>query len=254
MPELFSNPLLKGIDTVLFDLDGTLLPTEQKPFVKRYFGLLSQSLTEKGFDADKAIKAIMKGLSAMTANDGAVTNSTLFEDVVRTVYGNTAESFISALLDFYATDFDKAKDVADVAKIKANRVAERIGALRDRGIKTVLATNPVFPRIALDVRLSWIGLTDRDFEHITDYENSSFCKPDTGYYREILSTGGKEPQNCIMIGNNVCEDMAAAGLGIKCFLVTDFLENPDGSDIEGYTHRSVDEMFGILEQGAGCVK
>lgn len=247
MPELFSNPSLKGIDTVLFDLDGTLLPAEQKPFVKRYFGLLSENLTKKGFDADEAIGTIMKGLGAMTANDGAVTNSALFESVVRTAYKDDADSFISALLDFYATDFDRAKDVADAAMIKANRVAERIGALRGRGIKTVLATNPVFPRIALDVRLSWIGLTDGDFEHITDYGNSSFCKPNIGYYREILSAVGKEPQNCIMIGNNVREDMAAAELGIKCFLVTDFPENPDGVDIGAYTHCSVDEMFGILK-------
>lgn len=247
MPELFSNPSLKGTDTVLFDLDGTLLPAEQKPFVKRYFGLLSRSITEKGFDADKAIETITKGLDAMTANDGTATNSALFEAVVKKAYKDAADSFISALLDFYATDFDKAKDVADAAKIKSNRVAERIGVLRDRGIKTVLATNPVFPRIALDVRLSWIGLTDRDFDHITDYENSHYCKPCVGYYREILSAIGKEPQSCIMIGNNVREDMAAAKLGIKCLLVTDFPENPDGSDISAYTHGGVDEMFGILE-------
>ena len=240
---------MSEIKAVLFDLDGTLLPLDQDVFAKKYFNYLTETVAPHFADAKKIIKIMLAGMDAMVKNDGSKTNKEVFFETAEKLGGKDLCKE-PLLFGYYDGLYLKLKD--DCRPTAASKKV--VSLCKNAGLRTVLATNPVFPRIALDVRLSWIGLTDRDFEHITDYENSSFCKPDTGYYREILSTVGKEPQNCIMIGNNVCEDMAAAGLGIKCFLVTDFLENPDGSDIEGYTHRSVDEMFGILEQGAGCVK
>ena len=46
------------ITTVLFDLDGTLLPMDQEIFIKKYFGLLAQKLAPHGYDPEKLIQAV----------------------------------------------------------------------------------------------------------------------------------------------------------------------------------------------------
>lgn len=38
------------MNTVLFDLDGTLLPMDQEAFIRLYFGALSQKFEPYGFD------------------------------------------------------------------------------------------------------------------------------------------------------------------------------------------------------------
>ena len=88
----------------------------------------------------------------------------------------------------------------------------------------VLATNPIFPRVAVESRLEWSGVSADSFALITDYENSSFCKPNPAYFTEILTKLGVDAQNCLMIGNNADEDIAAAqAAGLSTFLLTDCL-------------------------------
>jgi FMN phosphatase YigB (HAD superfamily) len=71
-------------------------------------------------------------------------------------------------------------------------------------------------------RLSWLGLSAEDFDHITSYDNSRYCKPNPEYYREICRVIGVHPEDCLMIGNDESDDMKGASLaGMECFLVTD---------------------------------
>ena len=51
----------------------------------------------------------------------------------------------------------------------------------------VLATNPIFPAVAVETRLGWVGLTGSDFDLVTTYENSRSSKPNPAYYQSILS-------------------------------------------------------------------
>lgn len=97
----------------------------------------------------------------------------------------------------------------------------------------VLATNPIFPLVGVETRLSWVGLRPEDFSYITAYENSTTCKPNPAYYAEILRKTGKRPQECLMVGNDATEDTAALEQGIGVYLVTDCLLNPKGRDISG---------------------
>ena len=96
------------------------------------------------------------------------------------------------------------------------------------GRKVVLATNPVFPKNAQETRLSWIGLSADDFELITDYESDRFTKPNPQYYLSICDCIGIAPEECLMVGNDVCEDMMGASkAGLSCFLVTDYVIESD---------------------------
>ena len=58
------------ITTVLFDLDGTLLPMDQDTFIKAYFGGLAQKMIPYGYDGEKLIDAIWEGTKAMITNTG----------------------------------------------------------------------------------------------------------------------------------------------------------------------------------------
>ena len=63
-------------------------------------------------------------------------------------------------------------------------------------------------------------------------ERMHFCKPNPAYYQEILELLGAKAEECLMIGNDVEEDMVAATLGIKTRLVTDLLISRDQLQIE----------------------
>ena len=120
--------------------------------------------------------------------------------------------------------------------------------LKEKGIGRILATNPLFPRIATESRVRWAGLDPADFDWITTYENASYCKPNPDYYREILGRMGLDPKDCIMVGNDAVEDVAAAELGMEVFLVTDCLINKDNRDLSGYPQGSLTDFVTYLEK------
>ena len=74
-------------------------------------------------------------------------------------------------------------------------------------------------------RIKWAGLDAEDFELITTYEDNCYCKPNVDYYRTILEQFHLRPEECLMVGNDVEEDLAIRKLGVKTFLVTDTKEN-----------------------------
>ncbi len=87
--------------------------------------------------------------------------------------------------------------------------------------KLVLATQPVFPLVAIRQRLQWAGLEHIRFELITHIENMHACKPSPSYFKEILNELHLQPEQCLMIGNELQTDMAARQIGIKTFYLTD---------------------------------
>ena len=92
-------------------------------------------------------------------------------------------------------------------------------------------------------RLNWVDLRPEDFSLVTTYNNSTFCKPDPGYYREILRTVEKSPETCRMVGNNPSDDMSAAQLGLDVFLVTDHLENEANLPTDRYPQGSLTDVL-----------
>ncbi|MBQ2720385.1 MAG: HAD family hydrolase, partial [Clostridia bacterium] len=122
-----------------------------------------------------------------------------------------------------------------------------VDGLCERGFEVVLATNPIFPPVATLSRISWAGLSAESFSLITNYSNSSYCKPNPKYYREILSKIGKAPEECLMVGNDVEEDMVAQSLGMKVFLLTDCIINKKDRDISVYPHGGFDDLAAYLQ-------
>lgn len=163
---------------ILFDLDGTLLPQDLEVFVKYYFKTISARLAPLGYEPERLIKAIWQGTGAMIKNDGAKSNEQVFWDVFLNEFGREAEKDLAHFDEYYKTDFNMVKEVCGVD----NAVPMAIKVLKDNGYRLVVATNPIFPEIAIRSRISWAGLNCNDFEFITTYENSNYCKPNPKYY------------------------------------------------------------------------
>ena len=65
-------------DTILFDLDGTLLPMDQEKFTKAYFKTLAMKTAPLGYDPSELVKGIWAGTEAMVRNNGSKTNEQAF--------------------------------------------------------------------------------------------------------------------------------------------------------------------------------
>lgn len=231
-----------AITTILFDLDGTLLPQDQDLFLKSYFKRLVQKLAPHGYDPDLTVKAIWKCTGAMIGNDGTCTNEQAFWRDFAAVCGEHVLQDIPLFDEYYRNEFQQvANDCGFNPK-----AGECIAALRQKGYRLALATNPLFPAVATESRMRWAGLKQEDFELYTTYENSSYCKPNLNYYREILTQLNVQPQECLMVGNDVDDDMVASELGMQVFLLTDCLINKHETDISQFPHGSFDELMAYI--------
>ena len=224
---------------ILFDLDGTLLPMDQEVFVKDYLGRMAIFLAPHGYDPQSLIKAVWAGTGAMVKNDGKALNEDVFWYVFNSILGRDAKQDLALFEEFYRTEFQKAKDSCGFNPA----AVEAIRQIKDMGYRLILATNPLFPAIATYSRIRWAGLNPEDFELVTTYENSRFCKPNPDYYREILGKIALDGSQCLMVGNDVGEDMVAQKLGMKTFLLTDCLINKTAEDITQYPNGSFPELL-----------
>lgn len=231
------------IKTVLFDLDGTLLPMDQAVFTKAYFKALLEVMASHR-DPDELVKAVWAGTEAMIRNDGKSTNEEVFWKVYTGIFGENAAEDAGRFMYFYENHFAKAKASCAFQPMAAKLVRH----CKERGMRLVLASNPLFPMIAQRQRITWAGVDPDDFFYITSYENSSYCKPGIRYYADILERIGALPEECLMIGNDATEDMVASTLGMHVFLLTDCLINEHGVDIRSFPHGDFSRLLEFVEK------
>ena len=120
-----------------------------------------------------------------------------------------------------------------------------VHSVKEMGLRVALATNPIFPAFATESRIRWAGLEPEDFELYTTYENIGFCKPNPDYYLEIAKRLGVRPEQCLMVGNDVTEDMVAKTIGI--FLLTDCLINKERKNIAEYPRGSFIQLMQYID-------
>ena len=235
---------------VLFDLDGTLLPQDQDKFIAAYFGVLVAKLAKLGLPAEsveeqKALAAaVWAGTRAMMKNDGSMTNEQRFFKTFGEVMGVDMLPMKPEFDKFYENEFQTVSAVCG----KNPLVRAAVDLLKEREIRIAIATNPLFPLVANKHRVGWAGLDIDEFEYCTCYENSSYCKPNLKYYENILKRLGVRAKDCLMVGNDVREDMVARELGMDVFLVTDCIINPENCDLDDYPHGSWQDFLSYIEK------
>ncbi|MFA5866413.1 MAG: HAD family hydrolase [Actinomycetota bacterium] len=213
------------LKALLFDLDGTLLPLEFNEFIPGYFAELSRKFSD--IFPDGSLPALITASTdAMVFNDGLQSNSDAFWSDFSNRTGKSRQSLEPLFEEFYRSDFSRLGDGVG-SWPEAARVLDDA---KSAGATMVLATNPVFPRLAVVHRLAWAGIDPSRFDLITDYDNMRYAKPNPEYYRQIASDIAKPPEECLMVGNDAGLDLVPAkSAGMATFMVeNDYSVRDDG--------------------------
>ncbi len=274
----------KTYRAVFFDLDGTLLPIDLDAFMASYFKALGAHLAPLGVARDDFMAGMRSGIMAMVANDSGRPNAAAFWDAffahvlpanadgaqpaaadgapaavaadepaapasARVTSTGATEADLRAAVDaFYETDFGTLG-----CDVEPNPAAARaINALAEKGYPLALTTMPMFPRRAVEWRLTWAGVDPKAFSRITTFNNSTAVKPKLNYYAENLAAAGLAGADVLMVGNNTKEDMAACKLGCDGYLVTDHLIDPEGFDIASVRSGSLEDFAAWAESLPTC--
>ncbi len=234
------------LTAIFFDLDGTLLPMEQEEFIRNYFSRLCRYMAPHGYDPNKLVETLWRGTAAVIANTGENSNEAVFWHTAVEVYGEKILQDKALFDTFYKTEFDKVKEVCTPNPAASDTVQ----ALKSAGYRVVLATNPIFPAAATEHRIRWAGLAPKDFELYTTYENIHRAKPNPEYYRVIADRLGVRPEECLMVGNDVDDDMAARVAGMDVFLLTDCLINKSCTDISAFPNGGFPQLQTYIKNHA----
>lgn len=216
---------------------------DQNLFTKSYLSKLAAHMAPHGYDPKKLIDGIWQSTAHMMRNDGKETNEAVFWKHFSSLFGEKSYEDIPHFDRFYRTEFDSVQ--ADCGYTPLSK--ELVSRLRANGVRTILATSPIFPAIATERRMAWAGLSPADFELYTTYENSTYCKPNPAYYREILDKIGLDAADCLMVGNDTGDDLPAATLGMDVFILTDCLINTNGTSLSDYPHGSFSDLMNFLK-------
>lgn len=203
------------IKAIFFDLDGTLLPIDEKLFVSAYFPMLYEKVKNFGYERQSFTDNIWKATKLMYANDGSRTNKEVFWDYFVGAYGQEVLKQKGVFEDFYANEFKGLQSVC-----KENPYAKDIVRFcKEKFGQVLLTTNPIFPKVGTLTRMAFAGLKEEDFDYISTYENSCFSKPNPEYFKDILRKFSLESDEVILIGNNEEEDgECASAAGIKTYM------------------------------------
>lgn len=206
------------IDTILFDLDGTLLPMDVEAFEKLYFEAMAGYLGDL-ISPKELIKNIWASTNAMVESTDYKTNEMVFMEDFKNRIEVDIEIYKERFDKFYDTEFLKVKK----AVYENEFIKKSVKLLREKGYKTIIATNPLFPLKAIHHRIRWAGFEPSDFQYIAHFEKNHYCKPQIQYYEEILNDLNKKPEECMMVGNDVEEDLISGKLGLITYLIKDHM-------------------------------
>lgn len=199
---------------ILFDLDGTLLDIDLGPFLRRYFESLG-AVVQRHFPDGDVMRAVLDSTEAMQRPHAGRTNREVFYADFLARTGVDLHASWDVFEAFYRDRFPALCGGSRPGK-GARRAVETALEL---GLDVVVATQPIFPRIAIEHRLAWAGLDDLGLERLTTYEIMHACKPLPDYFREAAAMAGHAPSQCLMVGDDRTLDMPAADVGMRTFYV-----------------------------------
>lgn len=207
-----------GINAILFDLDNTLI-TLSNNFIPEYLKLLSAKLSHL-IKPSKFIAKLMLASKKVEENEGEDINEHVYARFFFPSIGYEREELEPIFDKFYEEDFPKLKKLTKY-KPEARKVIQKA---EERGYDLVIATTPILPLTAIMQRMDWAEVANFNYRLITSLENMRATKPSLYYYKQILQDIRREPKECLMVGDDE-KDMVAAKLGIKTF----YIENSNKS-------------------------
>lgn len=205
-------------EVLLLDLDNTLIHNPDRAFA---LGFLQ--LAEAHFQATLGFpgvaQIIRQSIRAMLAEHAHPTTSALQTHLIAEAASVPPERVTMAWQAFYRELYPQLR--ANVQPVKG--VVDLLHALKGRGYRLVIATNPLYPASGVYQRMAWGGLPGRDFfEHITHSQNARHAKPHPAYYAQLLHHLGVPAARTWMIGDSPRNDIAPAhAAGMTTFYIAD---------------------------------
>lgn len=206
------------IRTILLDLDDTLLANSMDSFLPAYFQALGSHLAGI-VDEGEMLKELIAGTQDMLANlDPCITLEQAFSRRFFPALGLNETEAKPVIEAFYRGPYRELKSLTSTIQGARSLLMD----FRSRGLELVIATNPLFPRVAVEERLAWADLPVDGMKYsiITSYENLHFAKPQPEYFAEILARLGRQPDEALMIGDSLeNEILPAHRLGMAVYHV-----------------------------------
>lgn len=210
------------MNTIIFDLDGTLLPMDFKHFMELYFYELGNHF-KAHINPHLLAKYIMSATGKMVEDNSDLTNESVFMTKFETYVNSHLEMYKTMFSEFYDTSFEKVRASTNQSQVMMNSVM----LLKEKGYELVIATNPLFPLKANLHRVRWAGLNIDDFSYITSFEDNTKAKPNPAFFSEVLERINKQPKECLVVGNDAVEDLSAQVIGLKTYLIDDYILNEE---------------------------
>ena len=230
------------LNTILFDLDGTLLPMDLQKFLQLYFYHMGKHF-EGWISPEKLRNDILTATDVMiTTNDGR-TNSDIFMDVLASLIDGDIEDYKNHFTKYYDSTFVNVKSSTYVSL----EMIQAVQLLIEKGYEIAIATNPLFPMQANIHRIHWAGMKPEWFRHITSFEENKHAKPFPQFYQEVLDKIQKQPEECMMVGNDPFDDLPASKLGMKTYLITDCLLNEKNLPLDADYVGSYDDFLQFVK-------
>jgi FMN phosphatase YigB (HAD superfamily) len=218
------------LKAILFDLDDTLLGNSMETFIPAYFQALTRYMAHV-IPPERLISELLRATRTMEANDGTgPTNEEAFAAAFFPALGYDPDELRPLFKRFYVEEFHKLRAITRPV-LEARPLVEWAF---ERDLQVAIATNPMFPRSPIEQRLAWAGVpvTEFDYALVTSYEDMHATKAHPAYYREILARLGRQPGECLMVGDDWERDMApAASVSIPVYWIAEPDDAPPADDV-----------------------
>src|SRR5690606_7203935 len=134
--------------------DGTLLDIDMDRFMGPYVDALSASVP-RWLEPGRFTGALMEATAAMVrSSDRTRTNETVCGEAFETRTGVDRRELAEPLERFYREAFPRLSSLSRPVP----GAAEAVRALKALGLRLALATNAIFPAVAIEERIRWAGL------------------------------------------------------------------------------------------------
>jgi len=237
-----------GLKALLLDLDDTLIYNPVRTFIPAYFEALKVFVADT-VSPDRFIAELLAATRTMDCNDGTgPANEEVFAAAFYPALG-VPRSVLEPLLERFYREAYPSLQAMIAPRPAAPKIIEWAG---QRGLQVVIATNPLFPRTAIEQRMQWggVGVDRFDYDLVTAYENCRATKSHEAYYRDIVAFLGRRPEECLMVGDNWDWDIAcAARTGIRGFWIAGAGAAPGAADLEVVGRGSLDDFLHLAEHG-----
>jgi HAD superfamily hydrolase (TIGR01549 family) len=189
----------------------------------------------------------MRGQQAMDANPGSEhTNARVFFDAFCPLVSYGPQEAREMFERFYLEEFSKLKELTCPMPGARSVVEWALG----QGWQVAIATGFQSTLTAVELRLAWAGVpaTEFDYVFLTTIDNMHASKPHPGYYREVLEHLNKQPNQCLMVGDNWTHDVVpAASIGIDGYWVASADSSPPKPIEQLVGHGSMRDLRALLE-------